>query len=133
MNKIICILIGIILISFCTKCSCKKTIASSQKINSTFYCGCDSPTIQKLDSVSAIMEFDSINKNYYILLGNPGIFNHFVICDTTALDFQNVVNHNRNYYYYILFSGNVSHFMYDTTMNYIDIMYNIKLTKIKNQ
>jgi len=57
----------------------------------------------------------------------------YIVCDTNFKEFQTVVNYKRNYYYNIVFSGNVTNYLYDTTMNYINNMYNIKLTKIKNQ
>jgi len=76
MKKVYYLLITIILIFVLTNYSCKKTSTNLELNHSTFYCGCDSPIIQKLDSISAIMEFDSTDKIYrnYRLIGSYHLF-----------------------------------------------------------
>jgi len=95
-------------------------------------CGCNSPTIQNVDSMIGTLKFDSSSKQYYITLGYISLY---AVCDSNFTQLRSIVNgNNQNISYQVLFSGNVTKYCIpDTIIGYNYNMYNIQLTKIKQK
>ena len=127
MKKIIYLMVSIALTSI-SLLQCKKKDISD--------CGCNSPAIQTVDSVSGTLYFDSSLKEYYIISGIPGLQSKLYICDSTFSQLQSIVRtppDHVNSSYGILFSGNMKNYCKSDTLIYLDFMYNIQLTNIKKQ
>jgi len=116
-------LLGFLLVICFCLAECKKGSQAS--------CGCDSPTIQSLDSVSGTLQYDSLDKAYVVIIGVPGLYNYYFICDTTSTQIKNITAGNHNTSYGVSFSGNVTNYCVpDTIVGYFDSRYCIKLTNI---
>ncbi len=110
---------------------------SCHKSNTNKNCGCDSPTIQTVDSVGGTLYFDSTKKKYYITSGTPGLQTVLYICDTSFSQLQSIVRtppDHVNSSYWVNFSGNMKKFCVpDSIVGYFDFMNNIQLTNIQKQ
>lgn len=105
--------------------------SSCHKSDSTSNCGCNSKTIQTVNEWKGYLFFDSIQNKYEIQIGVPGLFSDYFICDSTISQLHSIIDTNRMFRYYVLFSGDVKTFCVpDTIAGYIDNMNNIKLTGI---
>jgi hypothetical protein len=92
-------------------------------------CGCDSPTIQTIESHAGTLKYDSIGREYYII--EPYI-NEYVICDSSFSQLQSIIKSNPITTHNVIFSGNLEKFCIpDSIAGYIYDMSNIKLTNIK--
>ncbi|MBS1620393.1 MAG: hypothetical protein JST10_09105 [Bacteroidetes bacterium] len=130
MKKMICPVALAIIVVITTNVGCHKSSANKN-------CGCDSPTIQTVDSISGTLYFDSSLKKYYITSGTPGLQTRFTICDTSFSPLQAIVRTPPDHIsssYWIIFSGDVKKFCIpDSIVGYFDFMNNIQLAKIKKQ
>lgn len=106
--------------------SCKKnTIAN---------CGCNSPTIQTVQSIRGTLYLDKSLKEYYILSGTPGLQSKLYICDSSFSQLQAIVKTSPDHVnssYWVIFSGDLKNYCPSDTVIYLDFMRNIQLTAIE--
>lgn len=115
----------LILLSCYTLSSCKKTKSNPE-------CGCNSVTIQTIEGWKGYVFFSNSEKKYEVQIGVPGLYSNYFVCDTAFSELHLIIDTNRTFKYYVLFSGDVTKFCVpDTIAGYIDQMYNIRLSNIK--
>lgn len=117
------------------------TNSGCHKSNSNPDCGCDSQPLQSITNISGILSYstrgsspyNTIQKQYVITTGVPGLLSDYFVCDTSFFQLQSIIDTNRNIVYPVVFSGTVKKFCSNDTLIYLDFNYNIQLTNILKQ